>query len=167
MKLNHSAISRNEANLLFCFTLAGLLIRIINLVVSTVFAPARNGVSFGIYDIFHMKEMMSPMYSFIVFIICVPLAWKINSLRSLLSLFPLLLLTLFFDYWFIQTRQDMAYTAINNSNFEFKTFDFALIGGTIYDLLTLLLTNVLFIWQVTILVRFSRFNRRLTSAATI
>lgn len=158
--IQKQAISRKERSLFFWITLSGLLLRVVNLVDSLIFAPKASGTNFGIYDIFDIKEMMSPLYSFVVFAICTPLAWRVNQLKSVSSLVVLFLLAWFFDSWMIDSRQRIAIAAIENPDYHFKMFDFALLEGSIYDLVTLILVNILLIWQISILYRLSRRTYR-------
>jgi len=152
MKANNY-ISKKEHNFLLSTILFAFSIRIINLVTSIYFTEHNPNTDFGLYDVFDMTEMMSPIYSFVVFFICIFLIWKINLTTLIFSSFLTSLLTIFFDWWFIDTQQLIAYAAKVNPDFEFKTFDFILIGGSIYDVITLLVVNFLLFWQISILLR--------------
>lgn len=159
MRTDERIVSRTEAKLLFLVSASGLMLRVTELIIALLWPPPRDGAGFAIYDIFEMKEMMSPIYSFVVFIICVPLVWKIHRGRILLSIFALLPLVIFFDRWLIHTRRVMANATALYPEVVFKTFDFALLGGSIFDLLTLVISNFLFIWQISIFYRLWKWNR--------
>jgi hypothetical protein len=81
------------------------------------------------------------------------LVWKINFAKLIFSAFVIFLLTIFFDWWFFDTQQIISYAAQNHPNYEFKTFDFILISASIYEVVTLALTNILLFWQISILLR--------------
>jgi hypothetical protein len=149
-------ISNKEHKFLLSTVLFALLLRIISSALSIYITEPNPNQSFGLYSIFDMTEIMSPIYSFIVFFICIFLVWKINLPTIFFSCLLTLLLTIFFDWWFIDTQQLIAYAAKVNPNYEFKTFDFILIGGSIYDVLTLFAVNFLFFWQASIFVRMLR-----------
>lgn len=152
MKAN-DYISTDEHRVLFLTVLLGFLLRIISFTFVIINTEPKADQSFGMYDIFQMTEVMSPLYSFIVFFICIFLVWKITFPTIVFSLILTFFLTLFFDWWFIDTQKLIAYAAKVNPNFEFKTFDFILIGGSVYDVLTLFITNAVFLWQISILFR--------------
>ena len=154
MKANN-CISADEHRVLFFTILFGFLLRIISFTVAFSNTEPAAGQSFGLYDIFQMTEIMSPLYSFIVFFICIFLVWKVNFISIAFSLILTILLTIFFNWWFIDTQQLIAYAAQVNPDFEFKTYDFILIGGSIYDVLTLFTVNLLCLWQISILYRLS------------
>ena len=153
MAVERTTISAAELNLLFYLTLAGLILRGVNLLASTVFAPPSDGTDFGIYSIFEMKNKMSPLYSFIVFLICTPLAWKIDKPRLLVSLFPISLLAIFFDWWLIDSRLMIADAYLHAGGEGIIPHNPLLLGGSHYDVATLFLVNILLVWQVTILWR--------------
>jgi len=146
-------ISNKEQFMLFATIFIGLIVRIIELTSSLFFTQHNPKTDFGLYDIFDMTEMMSPLYSFLVFFVCVFLVWKINFTTLICSSFLILLLTIFFDWWFIDTQQIIAYAAKVNPDYEFKTFDFILISASIYDVISLFLTNFILFWQISILLR--------------
>ena len=103
-----------------------------------------------------MWEKMSPIYSFLVFLICVVCAFRMTIPSLTGSVIIMARLVFFFDWWFLDTRRLVRLAAEVNPNFEFKTFDFAVVGGSVYDFLTLCVVNVLFIWQLTLFVRLVR-----------
>ena len=127
------------------------MLRIFNLLIS-ILETEKNPAKFS-YSIFDIKEMMSPFYSFIVFLVCIFLVWKLNLITVTFSIILTLLLTLFFDWWFIETQVMIGYAAKVYSNYEFKTFDFILLDGSIYDAITLFIVNFLLFWQISILLR--------------
>ncbi len=146
-------ISNKEQFMLFAAVLIGLIVRMIELASSLFFSQHNPKTEFGLYDIFDMAEMMSPLYSFLAFFVCALLIWKINFTTLICSSVLILLLTIFFDWWFIDTRQIIAYAAKVNPEYHFKTFDFILVSGSIYDVITLFLTNFILFWQISILLR--------------
>jgi len=77
----------------------------------------------------------------------------LNLTTILFSGILTLLLTIFFDSWFLETQQFVAAAAEVNSSYEFKTFDIILIGGSFYDAITLIVVNIVLIWQASILAR--------------
>ena len=149
-------ISRGEHRWFFAATSVGLAIWVVALAVAYFFpSPPPPGItiSFGIYSIFDRWEVMGPLYSLAVFAICVPLAWKLNSTTLIFSLFPLGLLTFFFDQGFVDSQYWIRDAVLVNPDYEFKTFDLILRAGSLADVLTLLLVNVLVVWQIKLLYR--------------
>ncbi len=163
MKANNY-ISINGHQVLLFTVFFGFLLRIISFVGAFTNAKPEASQSFGLYDIFQMTEIMSPIYSFVVFLICIFLVWKITFPTIAFSLTLTFFLTLFFDWWFVDTQQLIAYASEVNPDFEFKTFDFILIGGSIYDVLTLLIINTIFLWQISILFRIFSKTRQMKIA---
>jgi hypothetical protein len=157
----NSQISKAEQIAFFTLVLFGLALRLLELALSFAFAKPQSE-SFGIYDIFDMWEIMSPIYSFIVFCICTGCSWKISIPSLVCSIIPMFLLVLFFDRWFIDSRRMVVLAAEMNPNFQFKTFDFAVTNGSFYDFLTLCLVNILLVWQMSLFVRSIRRNSVLT-----
>ena len=96
---------------------------------------------------------MSPFYSFMVFLVCIFLVWKLNLITVTFSILLTLFLTLFFYWWIIDTQAALDNAAKVNSNYEFKTFDFILLDGSLYDVITLFIINFLLFWQISILLR--------------
>ena len=152
MKAN-DYISKKEHNFLLSTVFFAFLLRIISSAISIYSTDPTPNKNFAIYSIFDMTEIMSPIYSFIVFFICIFLVWKINFATIIFSSFLSLILTIFFDWWFIDTQQLIAYAAEDNPGYEFKTFDFLLIGGSVYDAITLFVVNFVLFWQISILLR--------------
>jgi hypothetical protein len=146
-------ISRKEHKLLLITILLGFSIRILNLAAAIYFPEPAAKISFGLYSIFEMPDRMSPIYSFVVFFICFIMAWKIHLPGMIFSAFLVSALTHFYDSWFITTQRAVSATLEMNPDYDFKTFDFFLVGGSFYDFLTLFIINVLFVWQATILFR--------------
>lgn len=161
MSCEDSFISKTECNFLFRLTFFGLVLRIVNLATSFAFAEPRAGTVFGIYSIFDMEDMMAPIYSFLVFSICSILLWRVDLPRAVGSILVFLPLVYFFDYWFIDSQLRIAQAAEINPNFPFKTFDYILITGSAYDVITLSLVNILPIWLITVVVRTYRGERRI------
>jgi hypothetical protein len=156
-------ISEREHRWFFAATSAGLAIWVVALAVAIVLPPPPPPpgirISFGIYSLFDTWELISPLYSLAAFAICVPVAWKLNPARLTFSLFPLGLLTFFFDRWFVDTQYWIRDALLMNPDYEFKTFDFMLRAGSLVDVLTLLLVNVLVVWQITLLYRLHGVGR--------
>ncbi len=150
-------ISSREHRWFFAATLSGLIIRLVPIAIEICFpTPPDPKISFGIYSIFDMWDMMSPVYSLATFIICVPLAWKLRPGALAFSLFPLGLLTYFFDYWFIDSQLRRHAFGLP---FEFDPTDYVLLGGNLIDVLTFALVNVLIVWQVGIMYRIARLHK--------
>jgi len=156
-------ISDKEHKFLLSTVFFAFLLCIFSLVISIYFTEPDPNRSFGLYSIFDMTEMMSPIYSFIVFFICIFLVWKINLTTIFFSSLLTLLLTIFFDWWFIDTQQRIAYAAEVNPNYNFKTFDFILINGSVFDVITLFAVNFLFFWQLSIFLRILVKDTRIKS----
>jgi len=77
MKAN-DYISKKEHNFLLSTVFFAFLLRIISSAISIYSTDPTPNKNFAIYSIFDMTEIMSPIYSFIVFFICIFLVWKIN-----------------------------------------------------------------------------------------
>ncbi|MEP6704310.1 MAG: hypothetical protein ABJB34_05845 [Acidobacteriota bacterium] len=154
-------ISKLEHRLFFAATALGLLL----LLVPTALAIAlpspepKIKISHGIYSIFDIWDLMSPVYRGAAFLLCVPLAWKLNPTTLTFSIFPLGLLTYFFDYWFIDSQFRIREAAIVNPDYKFATFDFVLVAGSLFDVLTFFLVNVLVVWQATVMYRLFRSHK--------
>ena len=149
-------ISRGEHRWFFAATFAGLAIWVVALAVGYFFpSPPPPGIkiSFAIYSIFDIENLVSPLYSLTAFAICIPLAWKLDPTRLIFSLFLLGLLTFFFDRWFVDSQYWIRDAVLVNPDYEFKTFDLILRAGSLVDVLTLALVNVLVVWQITMLYR--------------
>ena len=150
-------ISRCEHRWFFAATFSGLAIWVVSFAIPVLFPPPPppDGIkiSFGIYSIFDIPDLVSPLYSFVAFAICVPLAWKLDPARLIFSLLPLGLLAYFFDNWFVDTQYRIREAAVVAPDYEFKTWDFILLSGSIFDVLTFLLVNVLIVWQIKLLFR--------------
>ena len=146
-------ISNKEQFILFATILIGLIVRMIEFLSSLFSAQPDPKISFGVYDISQMTEMLSPLYSFVAFFLCIFLVWKIDFAKLIFSTFVMFLLTIFFDWWFFDTQRIVTYFSQVNPEYEFKTFDFILVSGSIYDVTTLFLTNFILFWQISILLR--------------
>lgn len=160
---NEKYISGKEHILLLFTIFSALSLRVISFVISIYFTDPNRDKDFGLYSIFDMVEKMSPIYSFVLFFVCIFLIWKINLPTVIFSCLLTLYLTIFFDWWFVDTQKILAYAAAINSDYEFKTFDFILIGGSVYDALTLFVVNFLLFWQTSILVRMLRKRKNIKS----
>lgn len=76
-------------------------------------------------------------------------------------LVPLLLLTLSFDYWFIDSQIRVRLILGANRDFAyFGRFDHIMIWSSIYDVITLFLVNVLLVWQLSLIYRAVSSNRQ-------
>ena len=143
----------------FGVTFSGFCVRLIELIWAYFIVRRDPGSSFAIYDLFHMWEMMSPIYSFVAFLICTVGSWRVTFSSILWSIFPMALLAFFFDWWLIDSMHIAVRAAEISPGFEFKTFDFAVYGGTIFDFYSLIISNLLLVWQILTLVRFFRLKR--------
>ncbi len=150
MKVNQY-ISKKEHLLLFITVCFGLVLRIINVFVSVI-ETDKTSAGFS-YSIFDMEEMMSPLYSFAVFLLCIFLIWNLNFITVIFSIILTSLLSMFFDRWFIETQVKIDYAAKRNLDYEFKTLDFVLLSGSVFDVVTFLIVNFLLFWQISILLR--------------
>jgi hypothetical protein len=152
MKAN-SCISIKEHKLLIVTTFCGLVPHLIALFNSIFFPAPKSDIDFGLYSIFDMPQKMSPLYSFFGFLLCSLIVWKINFPQMIFSTFIISLLLNFYNSWFIETRRFVNLASENNLDFQYKTYDHILISGCLNDVFILLLVNILFIWQATILFR--------------
>lgn len=152
-------ISNREHRLFFAAMAFGLLIRIVPIALAIAFPSPEPKISFGLYSIFDHWEIMAPHYCVEAFLLCVPLAWKLNQATLTFSLPPLGLLTYFFDYWFVDSQFRIRETAILNPDYEFATFDFVLVAGSLFDVLTFFLVNALVVWQGTLMYRLFRSHK--------
>lgn len=149
-------ISQREHRWFFAATFAGLAIWLVSFAIPVLFPPPPPDgikISFGIYSIFDIPDLVSPVYSVVAFAICVPLAWKLDSAKLICSLLPLALLTYFFDNWFVDSQYRIREAAVVAPDYEFKTWDFILLSGSIFDVLTFVLVNVLIVWQISLIYR--------------
>ncbi len=154
-------ISNLEHRLFFAAMALGLLFRLVPTALAIAFPSPepKIKISYGIYSIFDNWELVSPVYCGAVFLLCVPLAWKLNSATLTFSIFPLGLLTYFFDNWFIDSRFQIHLAATVNPEYKFATS--VLVGGSLFDVLTFFLVNVLVVWQGTLMHRLFRSHRRI------
>ena len=156
-------ISRSEHRWFFAATFAGLAIWLVSFTIPVLFPPPPppDGIkiSFGIYSIFDIPDLVSPLYSVVAFAICVPLAWRLDPAKLIFSLLPLALLTYFFDNWFVDSQYRIREAAVVAPDHEFKTWDFILLSGSIFDVLTFLLVNVVIGWQIKLLYRLLAFAK--------
>jgi hypothetical protein len=157
--LRHPSIGNWEYRAFSTLTLSGLGLRLTELALALVFPPSNEGIHFGIYSIFHMWEKMSPIYSFLGFLICSACLIRLRVPSLSIYFISSALLTFFFDWWLVDTRLVITRASDINPNYEFGTFDFALLNGTAYDFATLILINFLFVWQASILFRSSRSDK--------
>lgn len=74
------------------------------------------------------------------------------------SLFLVLVITTFYDYWFVDSQIRIREAAVVNPAYKFKMVDFVLLAGSIYDHLTLALSNSLVAWHLSLLFRLFRNN---------
>lgn len=151
-------ISSREHTLIFGLIFFGLALRIVNLAVAMWFVEPTG--SFAIYSVFEMEEMMSPSYSFIVFLVCSMLLWRITVSRLLFSGFFLLLLAIFFNWWLIDSQQIIADAILETNPSELPDYNPLLLGGSLYDVITFFLVNILLVWNVAAVVRLCRFSGR-------
>jgi hypothetical protein len=154
-------ISSGEHRLVAAVLALGFTLRLIESALALIY-PETKGASFGIYDIFDMWDKVSPIYSFIVFAVSLIACWKISIPSVTCSLLPIALLTFFFDRWFLDSRHTISIAAKVNPDYQFKTFDFALLNGSIYDFVSLIVVNIAFLWLFSILIRL--LNRNVTLA---
>jgi len=158
----NQSITAREHRLFFAVTSVPLLVRLLELACALAFPEQpKPGISFAIYDIFDMWELMSPLYCFAAFVFIAPLTFKIESVNLVFSLFLLSLLTFFYDYWFVDSQMRVRRILEVNPNYEFKMLDFAIIRGSIYDVITIILVNALLIWHLSLLYRLWSSNRQL------
>ena len=152
-------ISDREHRFFFAVTAFGLLIRVLEIAIALAFPAPTTGISFGVYSIFDHWDLVSPFYSIVAFAICVPFAWKLDAGTLIPSMCPLVLLTYFFDYWFIDSQILLSKLPTIAPGHELKTFDYVLISGSVFDVLTFLLVNALIVWQANLIYRLFRFSR--------
>ena len=105
-------------------------------------------------------DILSPLICFIVFLFVASMLWSFSRQTVLISLVPLLLLTLFFDYWVIYSQVRVRYLLVGNPEYPFRLLDHVIIGSSIYDVITLFLVNILFVWNLSLLYRLVSKNRQ-------
>lgn len=160
MFFRDSIITSREHIALFGFVSSGLCLRLGSFAYAFLAPPKSEGPSFGMYSIFDMWEMMSPIYSFAGLAACLICFVRLSSASVVISLIPNGLLVVFFDRWFVDTRIRISNAAIDYPDFQFQTFDFALLNGSFIDLFTLVLCNMLVFWQLALIIRLIRERSR-------
>jgi hypothetical protein len=151
------SISAREHRFFFGVMLLPLVLRVIEISWALVFPePRRDGISYVIYSIFDMWELVSPLYCFTIFLVLASAFWKQSTPRLILALLPLVWLVYFFDRWFVDTRWRITLASEINPDYPFKPLDFILLSGSVIDVVSLAIVNVLFIWTITMIVRLWR-----------
>ena len=146
-------ITQIEHRYFFATASTGLLVRLLELFLGMIFFVPKEGSSFAIYNIFDHWDLISPLYCFVGFLLIIPPLIKIKIETFFLSAVPLVLLTYFFDNWFVDTQLLIQRAAEVNPNFTFKTWDHFLLGGSATDVFTFLLVNILVLWQASMIFR--------------
>src|SRR5690348_14020528 len=129
---NNVHISKIEHRAIFALASGLFLLRILELVFSlilpeTIVAPPGVRIVYG--TISWSDDKLSPIYCFFAFLFIVPLLWKIEISTLIVSLFPLSLLTFFYDYWFVDSQIRIKRILEVNPDHEFNTLDFVMIWG--------------------------------------
>ena len=146
---NH--ISRIEHRLvlvlasLVCFVRVGQLIQ---LLIATFFPeppPPGVRISYGLVYIFDDPAFVGPMHTFFVFA-CVAMLWKLTKGRLIIAASFLALPAWFFDSWFLYSQRIIDLSA--RSEGGLIDHNPVLVGGTYFDVFTLVAVNVLLIWIV-------------------
>jgi hypothetical protein len=150
-------ITSREHRYFFAATSIGLLLRLVEIPLPWIFPEPESEIriSFAIYSIFDVRSLMSPLYCIPTFALCLALAWRVSWRNVILSLMPLGLLTYFYDYWFIDSQLRIREAAVVAPEYEFKTFDFILLDGSVFDVVTFFLVAVLVVWHLRLLARLS------------
>ena len=164
----NSAISIFEQKAIFSVALSPFLVRIVELTVWWLVAkPTRDAdgikISYGTIPSYTM-DILSPLLCFVVFLFVAPMLWNFSRETLVVSLIPLFLLALFFDYWVIDSLIRVRYLLDGNPNYPFRAFDYLMIGSSIYDVLTLVLAHVLVVWQLSMIYRLVSQNRHSSPA---
>lgn len=151
MRINQY-LSIKEHKFLFYFFIFGLLLRVVELLHFHFFTEhsPQDKNSNILYSIFNELGIMSRIYSFFVFLVCILLIWKFSFIKVLATTFFSSLLAYFFDSWF--------YTSLSRLYFYFNSNlpNMTLIDATFetyYNFITFLLINFLVLWQISILFR--------------
>lgn len=162
MTSGYGPISSTEHRLIVGLTFFGFSLRVVNLAVAMWFAEPTG--SFAIYSIFEMEEMMSPAYSFIVFLVCSILVWRITVSRLLFSGLFFFLLAIFFDWWLVDSQQIIADAIRETSPSELPDYNPLLLEASPYDVITFFLVNILLVWNVVAVFRLYRFRKDANSS---
>ena len=157
------SISKTEHGAFISVALGLFLLRIVELTVSwLVPKPTMTSdgvkISYGTVPSWTM-DLLSPLFCFVVFLFVASVLWRFSRETLVLSVFPLLLLTLFFDYWVIDSPIRVRWLLDGNPDYPFRAFDYLMIGSSIYDVITLFLVNVLLVWQISLIYRLISSNR--------
>lgn len=116
-------------------------------------------ISYGTVPSWTM-DLLSPIFCFVVFLFVASMLWNFSRQALALSLVPLLLLTVFFDYWLVDSQIRVRQILDVNPDFPyFGRFDHIMIWSSIYDVITLCLVNVLLVWQLSLIYRLISSNR--------
>ena len=129
----------------------GLVLRIIEILPALLVIPPDGSKGFTMYDPI-CPQLLSPDYCLMTFFIGSILAWKITPFSLGLSVVLVYRLAYFFDYWLIDTRRMIAAAGEISPAYKFKTFDFVLLCGSVYDFLSLCLINFLALMQIFIFI---------------
>lgn len=150
-----------EHRVFFVVASVPLLIRIVELAFAILFPEKpQPGISYGLIWVFDRWDVMGPFLSLVAFLIIVPLSRKLLTANLTLSLLPLSLLTLFYDYWFVDSQIRVRQILEVNPNYAFKSLDFIMIWSSVYDVITLFLVNILLLWNLSLIYRMISANRQ-------
>jgi len=156
-------ISKFEQRAIFSMAAGLFFLRIVELTVSLVVQkPTVDAdglkISYGTIPSYTM-DILSPVICFVVFLWIASMLWTFSRETLVVSLVPLLLLTLFFYYWVIDSQIRVRQMLHVNPEYPWRQLDHVMISSSIYDLVTLFLVNVLLIWQISMIYRLISSNR--------
>lgn len=158
-------ISKNEHRAFFAVAFGMCVLRIFELTISFVFPEAiavPRGVRIVYGTISWREDLLSPIYSVVVFLLATLFICKLTTIRILMAAFFLLLLVVFFFSWFLDAQQAIALAIANQTEAGLVEYNPVLGWGSYYDVISLVSAIILLGWTLTILTRTVRTGRRAT-----
>lgn len=143
-------ISAKEHRIILIIISLCFLLRIIELICLIEISRNNSSTGFGLYDIFQITELMVPLYTLLILPIIFIFLWKLSIFRLICSLIFTLLLSKLYLNWIVETREGISYL----ENYDFKFVDHILFKGSFGDLICCFMIFSLFLWQLSIIVRF-------------
>jgi hypothetical protein len=143
-------ISAKEHKTILIIISLCFILRILEMFLTIKLTKDDPSTSFGLYDIFQITEFIVPLYTLLILPVIFIFLWKLSIFRFICSFILVSYLSTFFLNWIIDTRQGISYL----ENYDFRFVDYLLFKGSFGDLLCCFLIFSLFLWQISIIVRF-------------
>jgi hypothetical protein len=151
-------ISAKEHRTILIIISLCFILRILEILLTIKLTKDDPSTSFGLYDIFQITELMVPLYTILILPLIFIFLWKLSIFRVIYSPIFTILLSKSYLSWIIETREGISYL----ENYDFKFVDYFLFKGSFGDLICCFMIFSLFLWQLSIIVRFiiNRFQSK-------